>query len=298
MREYAFTKWLKPLSSEGEKEEEMIYNELMGLFHVQGEEVFRKGTIDTQHTVSLLMLKGELSLQMPEGRMAIQAPAYIEFIEPHQWTDLKTDAQFEGCLLITRRELFLQAAECIRPRVTPYIYRYVQAPFLTLKEDDISRIRVLFDILWHTLAQTENNFQHEILENTLRSLVLEIWNIIFRTYKQESEEEPVLPWDDTLPRFLYLMHTHCRFHHTVKWYADQLCVSPDALSAKLRKAYRKSANQLINESLMEEAKICLLNPAYTVQDVAEKLCFADQAAFSKFFKRHSGMSPGRFKKQL
>ena len=298
MREYAFTKWLKPLSSEGEKEEEMIYNELMGLFHVQGEEVFRKGTIDTQHTVSLLMLKGELSLQMPEGRMAIQAPAYIEFIEPHQWTDLKTDAQFEGCLLITRRELFLQAAECIRPRVTPYIYRYVQAPFLTLKEDDITRIRVLFDILRHTLAQTENNFQHEILENTLRSLVLEIWNIIFRTYKQESEEEPVLPWDDTLPRFLYLMHTHCRFHHTVRWYADQLCVSPDALSAKLRKAYHKSANQLINESLMEEAKICLLNPAYSVQDVAEKLCFADQAAFSKFFKRHSGMSPGQFKKQL
>lgn len=128
--------------------------------------------------------------------------------------------------------------------------------------------------------------------------MLEIWNIIFRTYKQESEEEPVLPWDDTLPRFLYLMHTHCRFHHTVRWYADQLCVSPDALSAKLRKAYRKSANQLINESLMEEAKICLLNPAYSVQDVAEKLCFADQAAFSKFFKRHNGMSPGRFKKQL
>ena len=98
MREYAFTKWLKPLSSEGEKEEGMIYNELMGLFHVQGDEVFRKCTIDTQHTVSLLMLKGELSLQMPEGRMAIQAPAYIEFIEPHQWTDLKTDHYPPGTL--------------------------------------------------------------------------------------------------------------------------------------------------------------------------------------------------------
>lgn len=168
----------------------MIYNELMGLFHVQGEEVFRKDTIDTQHTVSLLMLKGELSLQMPEGRMAIQAPAYIEFIEPHQWTDLKTDAQFEGCLLITRRELFLQAAECIRPRVTPYIYRYVQAPFLTLKEDDIARIRVLFDILRHTLAQTENNFQHEILENTLRSLVLEIWNIISVPINKKAKKSP------------------------------------------------------------------------------------------------------------
>ncbi|WP_337788884.1 helix-turn-helix domain-containing protein [Phocaeicola plebeius] len=34
-----------------------------------------------------------------------------------------------------------------------------------------------------------------------------------------------------------------------------------------------------------------------MQDVAEKLCFSDQASFSKFFKRYCGMSPGQFKKQ-
>ena len=122
-------------------------------------------------------------------------------------------------------------------------------------------------------------------------------NIILRMYKQENEFEHSFRWKDTLPRFLYLMHTNCRYHHTVKWYADQLYVSPDALSAKLKKLYGKTANQLISESLIEEAKVCLLNPANSVQDVAEKLCFSDQASFSKFFKRYCGMSPGQFKKQ-
>ena len=93
------------------------------------------------------------------------------------------------------------------------------------------------------------------------------------------------------------MHTNCRYHHTVKWYADQLYVSPDALSAKLKKLYGKTATQLISESLIEEAKVCLLNPANSVQDVAEKLCFSDQASFSKFFKRYCGVSPGQLKKQ-
>lgn len=143
----------------------------------------------------------------------------------------------------------------------------------------------------------ENHFLVEMLENTLRSLILEVWNIIFRMYKQENELEHSFRWKDTLPRFLYLMHTNCRYHHTVKWYADQLYVSPDALSAKLKKLYGKTANQLISESLIEEAKVCLLNPANSVQDVAEKLCFSDQASFSKFFKRYCGMSPGQFKKQ-
>lgn len=143
----------------------------------------------------------------------------------------------------------------------------------------------------------ENHFLLEMLENTLRSLILEVWNIILRMYKQENEFEHSFRWKDTLPRFLYLMHTNCRYHHTVKWYADQLYVSPDALSAKLKKLYGKTANQLISESLIEEAKVCLINPANSVQDVAEKLCFSDQASFSKFFKRYCGMSPGQFKKQ-
>ncbi len=90
-------------------------------------------------------------------------------------------------------------------------------------------------MLRHTLQQKENHFLVEMLENTLRSLILEVWNIILRMYKQENEFEHSFRWKDTLPRFLYLMHTNCCYHHTVKWYADQLYVSPDALSAKLKK---------------------------------------------------------------
>ena len=297
MKEYAFTKWLIPTLQTDGTERDMVYNEQMGIFTVRGENQFQKGSIDTQHTVSLLVLKGEISIQTNDKRTVIPAPSYIEFIEPHQWSDLKTNRDFEGCLLITRREIFLQAAECIRSKVAAYVYRHVLEPFIPLEKQDLLRIQSHVDMLRHTLQQKENHFLLEMLENTLRSLILEVWNIILRMYKQENEFEHSFRWKDTLPRFLYLMHTNCRYHHTVKWYADQLYVSPDALSAKLKKLYGKTANQLISESLIEEAKVCLLNPANSVQDVAEKLCFSDQASFSKFFKRYCGISPGQFKKQ-
>lgn len=117
MKEYAFTKWLIPTLQADGTERDMVYNEQMGIFTVRGENQFQKGSIDTQHTVSLLVLKGEISIQTNDKRTVIPAPSYIEFIEPHQWSDLKTDRDFEGCLLITRREIFLQAAECIRSKV-------------------------------------------------------------------------------------------------------------------------------------------------------------------------------------
>lgn len=118
MKEYAFTKWLVPTLQADGTERDMVYNEQMGIFTVRGENQFQKGSIDTQHTVSLLVLKGEISIQTNDKRTVIPAPSYIEFIEPHQWSDLKTNRDFEGCLLITRREIFLQAAECIRSKVS------------------------------------------------------------------------------------------------------------------------------------------------------------------------------------
>lgn len=63
MKEYAFTKWLVPTLQADGTERDMVYNEQMGIFTVRGENQFQKGSIDTQHTVSLLVLKGEISIQ-------------------------------------------------------------------------------------------------------------------------------------------------------------------------------------------------------------------------------------------
>ncbi len=116
MKEYAFTKWLIPTLQTDGTERDMVYNEQMGIFTVRGENQFQKGSIDTQHTVSLLVLKGEISIQTNDKRTVIPAPSYIEFIEPHQWSDLKTDRDFEGCLLITRREIFYRQPNASVPR--------------------------------------------------------------------------------------------------------------------------------------------------------------------------------------
>lgn len=61
--------------------------------------------------------------------------------------------------------------------------------------------------------------------------------------------------------------------------------------------YDKSASQIIDEYLLVEAKACLNNPIHSIQNVAELLSFSDQAAFYKFFKRCSGISPSQFKKE-
>ena len=98
-------------------------------------------------------------------------------------------------------------------------------------------------------------------------------------------------------QFFYLANTHCREQHEVGWYARQVGLSPDALSAALKRFCGKTAGAILTELLTEEAKVCLRNPSLSVQEVAEMLHFADQSAFGKFFKRQCGVSPMQYKKE-
>ena len=66
----------------------------------------------------------------------------------------------------------------------------------------------------------------------------------------------------------------------------------------MERLYGKTARSIIDELLLTEAKVALRNPGYSVQDVSDQLCFSDQSAFGKFFKRCFGVSPALFRREL
>ena len=122
----------------------------------------------------------------------------------------------------------------------------------------------------------------------------DLLNIVLRQ-KSLSEPNGTQNGIGMIVQFLYLLYTNYAEHHEVQWYAERLLVSPNALSVALKKAYGKSANAFIDELLLEKAKQWLSDPNYSVQQVADMLCFSDQSAFGKFFKRCSGISPSAYR---
>lgn len=141
-------------------------------------------------------------------------------------------------------------------------------------------------------------FGCELVQGVIGIFLYELWNIVFAHAEGDSYLEDMRRQGDIVSRFIHLVHGHCRDKHEVSWYADQLCVSVNTLSSTLKRTYGKTAGAIIIDELLSEAKVCLRNPSYSVQDVAELLSFSDQSAFGKFFKRYSGMSPGMFRKQV
>ena len=77
----------------------------------------------------------------------------------------------------------------------------------------------------------------------------------------------------------------------------QIAVSPNYLSALVRKETGSTFIELLTRRRMEEAQQLLKYPAFKVKDVATKCGYTDQHYFSYSFKKETGMSPIQYKKQ-
>lgn len=151
-------------------------------------------------------------------------------------------------------------------------------------------------MLFSSLNDISNPLQTEQIQMLLCATECELWNAI-SLKEHNSINEKDFQEKDRVAQFFYLMHSYCREQHEVRWYASQLSCSPDALSASLKRFYGKNASMLLNERLIAEAKVLLQKPECSIQDVADMLCFSDQSAFGKFFKRHCNMSPMQYRFQ-
>jgi AraC family transcriptional activator of pobA len=93
-----------------------------------------------------------------------------------------------------------------------------------------------------------------------------------------------------------LIDENFRLHKSVQFYADKLNIS----SSKLTKLCAVVANQtphaIVTNRLILEAKRYLTYTSMSLAQITEALGMKDPAYFSRFFKKHCGITPGQFRK--
>jgi len=98
-----------------------------------------------------------------------------------------------------------------------------------------------------------------------------------------------------LRRFRHLVELHYREHWQMTRYAEILGIDYDRLHRICKRETKRSPAELVHERLTAEAKARLENTGFPLKKIANDLGFSDSSRFSHFFKRRTGMSPGRYR---
>ena len=96
-------------------------------------------------------------------------------------------------------------------------------------------------------------------------------------------------------QFLDLLTEHHSQQRSVGFYASRLHITPKYMSSLIKEVSGRSAAQWIDEYVILEAKSLLKYSDLSIQEIAYRLNFSTQSFFGKYFKQHTGMSPGQYK---
>lgn len=131
----------------------------------------------------------------------------------------------------------------------------------------------------------------------VRLLILSIFIQIART-KDHAHQVAHSSYNHTLLKsFKKLIEQNFIQLRFPKEYAALLYITPNHLNALCNDLLGIPAGQLIRDRVILEAKRMLINMELSITEIAEKLEFSDHSYFIKFFKKHVGTTPDKFRKQ-
>ncbi|MFD0835289.1 helix-turn-helix domain-containing protein [Mariniflexile aquimaris] len=153
----------------------------------------------------------------------------------------------------------------------------------------VEQIKKVFQLLKDELYSSEMSYI--MLKTLLKVLLLHLIRYQNQSFlEQDLNQKRVF-------QFLELMETHYLEHTNADFYADEIGISMKRLNQILKEKLNLTAKQIIQQRQITEAKRSLVRSEITTKELAFKLGFDSISSFSRFFKKHIGVSPSVFRQQ-
>lgn len=181
----------------------------------------------------------------------------------------------------------------LRYRSLTYNYiKYHQSPSCQLTKDQIEKLLHVVDVI-KIISESNVTHKHDSL-----NYIINIFFELLNEYRNDNSDytDAVTRKDDLFYRFCELLVKNYTVSREVVFYADKLCLTPKYFSKIIRDVTHQSAGTWITNYVVTIAKQLLTTrPDLNIQDVSNLMGFSDQAAFSRYFRRSTGMSPKKYK---
>ena len=241
-----------------------------------------------------LVLDGWLTITYNGQELTLRPDDLYIYSPGLEVTVIAASENYRGiCLLADEHMSFEQptARDLVSIAYAPIVR--LHEPKLTLMHEDALRLAEKM----HEMTQyihSEHVYKAKILQMLYAIFLLDLLDaeakaIPHRQVPQRKEELFV--------GFIRLLPQHFAEHHDIAFYASRLNISSVYLSRIVRQISGRTVIDYINQMLMMEASFLLRTSSLSIQQIADRLHFADAPSLSKFFLRKKGVSPRDYRKR-
>jgi len=195
--------------------------------------------------------------------------------------------------MVVRREFFNShnhLAETINLHHT-----LMKQPCFDLSANEMQEYLLIFNMIKEKMADRRHTYRSQIIQNYFQITFYNIYHLIVSRLNV-SEKTPPNNNTAIYERFIKNVEVHYRKEHSVKFYADILCLTPKYLSSVIYEVSGKHASDWLHEYIMLESKALLKSTDMSLKTISDVLCFCTPSHFGRFFRRYTGYTPGGYKK--
>lgn len=263
----------------------------------------RDGSIDRAgiHTVDLhfvmLLTRGWMTVRMDNREVTLTANCYVDTASCHDCTVItEASPDVDGYMLVTT-EKFLSHVFKSRMPFLPECFEYVlHSPVSLFDGRTAAIVAEAFASLERSIYDCANVHNDELVATKTAVLFYEISNCLLRRVGQGACGTASSRKNRLFVRFMSLLKLNARLQHNVGFYASEMCIMPQYLNRIVGEVSGRTASDTINMAVTGEIKALLANVDMPLKDVVRRTAFNDQAVFTKFFKRQTGMTPMQYRK--
>ncbi len=162
----------------------------------------------------------------------------------------------------------------------------------TITDSDFKTSATLTAYIIQEFRANDSNVKEEILRSLLRTLLLKIQGLVELSKPTGSSESREL-----FVKFHRMLEKKLSESRNVVDYCEWLAISYDKLNGICKELTNKTVKHYIDEVIILRAKSLLLDQHINISHVAYSVGFEEPTNFTKFFKKHTQLSPKEFQKR-
>ncbi len=255
-----------------------------------------------EHNVSILIIEGSFSGMINGKKIKARKNTFLNL---PVWTDIyeiNFSENFQGLATAIHSNIIRDIFRNRNPFPPAFRFRFhTYNEGISLSKSDTNRLAKDIANLIDSLKRTNHNYSGEVNYAYFYIMLTDLADIIWKKTEEagQPEHNVNLSRPESIIRdFVNLLSENVEKETSIGFYADTLCISKQYLSLVVKQKTQRSIGQVIATLRVEKASKLLRDPDLTIQQIADKLSFADQSTFGKFFKRHTGVSPLQYRNNL
>ena len=266
----------------------------------EGHIVYRKPR-RPKYPLIIIVLEGNIEIIVNGKNFSFSKNSYINLPTWSDIYEIRYDKDFHAMATATDKSVVEDIFRNRNPFPLDFRFRINHGigGELIDKEDILVLKRDISNMIM-ALSDKDHLFAEEINYAYFYILLTDMADMMWRRYgKGKPSHHTEMSRSDSIMKELSdLLVKHIHKETSVEFYAEKLCISKQYLSLIVKEKTRVTVGTIISAMRAEAAATLLRDPEKTIQQIAEELSFADQSSFGKFFKKHAGISPLKYRQNL